>query len=138
MFQNNSVLVPTTLADTVIHLHGDGAAEAAPRRGGIAPGRWTVAAVRARSDADLHSDVWERHADGDEVLCAMSGGFDVHVRATDGGRETVVALTAPGSAVVVPAATWHRVSVRDPGDLLAVTRRSGTTHEHVREPGRPR
>jgi mannose-6-phosphate isomerase-like protein (cupin superfamily) len=74
--------------------------------------------------------VWERHPAGSEVLCALSGAIEVYLRDHGEGSPPAVSLTA-GQAFVVPIGQWHRLDVREPADLLAVTPRAGTEHEHV-------
>jgi mannose-6-phosphate isomerase-like protein (cupin superfamily) len=68
---------------------------------------------------------WERHPAGDEVLCALSGALEAVVQGQDGER--VVSLPA-GAACVVPKGAWHRLVVRVPGRLLALTYGKGTEH----------
>jgi mannose-6-phosphate isomerase-like protein (cupin superfamily) len=118
------------LNNAVIQLHEGGRAEANARPGFADPGLWTVAVFRAESGRSLHSDVWERHPTGSEVLGALSGAIEVYLRDHDEGSAPVVTLTA-GQAFIVPPGQWHRLDVRAPADLLVVTPRSGTEHESV-------
>ena len=69
---------------------------------------------------------WERHPAGDEVLCALSGLLEAVVQDANGG-ERVVSLPA-GVACTVPKGAWHRLVVRAPGRLLALTYGKGTEH----------
>jgi mannose-6-phosphate isomerase-like protein (cupin superfamily) len=94
-------------------------------------GRWTVAAFHATDNDSVHSDVWERHPAGDEVLFLLSGAVTVDQRDLAGGEVVTTALPA-GTCRVVPAGTWHRLSVEEPGDLLVITARANT--EHQKEP----
>lgn len=118
------------LLDTAIQLRDGGSAEPGARRGLAAPGLWTVAAIRADSDQAVHADVWERHPAGDEVLCVLSGAITVSLRDHGDGTEPVVTLRS-GQAVVVPTGCWHRLTVSEPADLLALTPRADTQHERV-------
>jgi mannose-6-phosphate isomerase-like protein (cupin superfamily) len=36
-----------------------------------------------------------------------------------------------GQAFIVPVGRWHRLTVSEPGDLLAITPRAETQHERV-------
>ncbi|WP_255949997.1 cupin domain-containing protein [Streptomyces odontomachi] len=125
MFQN--LIRPLDAFETLVQLRVNGSATVSARPATVEVGLWTVAMHRADSDAALHSDVWERHPTGDEVLCALSGAFTVHLR--DHGAPPVT-LTA-GRTCVVPAGHWHRLAVVEPGDLLSITPRTGTRHERV-------
>lgn len=121
---------PLDLFETLIHLRDDGSAEPSARGGAAGAGLWTVAAHRADDDAALHSDVWERHPTGDEVLCVLSGALAVHLRDHGDGSEPFATLTA-GRSFVVPAGHWHRLTVVEPAELLAITPRPGTRHERT-------
>ncbi|WP_072477545.1 cupin domain-containing protein [Amycolatopsis australiensis] len=110
------------LFSTLIQLHAGGVAKLVNRRD--APGLWTVGAFHAESDRAVHSDVWERHPGGHEILVVLSGELHVHLR--DEGH--VVTLTA-GRSFLVPPGCWHRLTVGEPGDLLSITPRAGTEHE---------
>lgn len=118
------------LFDTVIRLRGGGVAEPGPRSG-LAdtawPDEWALAAFHAASDQAVHPDVWERHPAGDEVLCMLSGAVNLYLREVDGGTEPAATLSA-GQSLVIPAGRWHRLSVVEPGDLMAITPSAGTQH----------
>lgn len=128
MFRNS--VNSLDLFRTVIQLRDGGGAEPSARPGVADPGLWTVAAIHADGDRALHSDVWERHPTGQEVLCALSGAFHVHLRDHGDGREPAATLR-PGEAFIVPAGRWHRLTVAEPGDLLAITPRAETQHERA-------
>ncbi|MDT7604524.1 MAG: hypothetical protein QOF61_2521 [Acidobacteriota bacterium] len=81
-----------------------------------------VAAIR--HDAD--SPAWEMHPAGDELLCLLSGAVTVVFE--EGGAERTVELSRAGEACVVRRGTWHRLVVREPGDVLFVTPGAGTEH----------
>ncbi|MCV7400094.1 cupin domain-containing protein [Mycobacterium fragae] len=93
-------------------------------------GLWTVAAFHADSNDAVHSHVWERHPLGDELLYLLSGAITVHMRDHADGEGAPRALS-PGTCCVVPAGQWHRLTVEEPGDLVAITPRAETAHEAV-------
>jgi quercetin dioxygenase-like cupin family protein len=68
---------------------------------------------------------WERHPAGDAILCALSGALEAVLESE--GSERVVSVPA-GAVCVVPRGTWHRLVVRTPGRLLAMTYGKGTEH----------
>ncbi len=130
MFENDSDTID--LFDTLIHLRQDGVAEPRTRRNARAGhgdgGLWTVGAFRADSDRAVHSDVWERHPSGHEVLCVLSGALQVYLRDDGDGTVPAATLTA-GRSFIVPVGRWHRLAVVEPGDLLTITPRVDTQHE---------
>lgn len=73
--------------------------------------------------ADLHSHLWEMHPAGDEVLFMLSGALTVEY--SDGARHGNAALEAK-QGLVVPRGLWHRLVLREPGLLSALTLRQGT------------
>jgi mannose-6-phosphate isomerase-like protein (cupin superfamily) len=71
---------------------------------------------------------WERHPQGDEVICLLSGSADFILEEPQGER--TVALRKRQS-FVVPKGTWHRIVVHEPSDALFVTFGRGTEHKPV-------
>jgi mannose-6-phosphate isomerase-like protein (cupin superfamily) len=133
MFENS--VNPINLFDTLIQLRQGGVAEPSMRSRDADPGRagaglWTLTAFHADSDQALHSDVWECHPTGQEVLCVPSGAIHIYLRDHGAGAKPVATLTA-GQCFIVPVGQWHRLSVSEPGDLLAITPRVDTQHERV-------
>ncbi|MGI5130199.1 cupin domain-containing protein [Pseudonocardia sp. CA-107938] len=132
MFENSAI----DLFTAPVRLRADGTADPATpdeRRAvltGTDSGLWTLMAFHADDDRAVHADVWERHPNGSEVLCVLAGTLQVHLR---DGSEPAVLTT--GSAYVVPAGTWHRLSVVEPADLISITPRSGTQHERAEPVG---
>jgi mannose-6-phosphate isomerase-like protein (cupin superfamily) len=120
--------VPLDLFDNLIQLREGGGAELSARPGVSDAGLWTMAAIHANDSTALHSDVWERHPSGNEVLCVLSGAVNVYFR--DHGDAPVATVTA-GQAVIVPIGQWHRLTVSEPASLLAITPRAETQHERV-------
>jgi hypothetical protein len=121
------------LAGTYVHL-GDGAAASAVevdadfwstlgRRTDLQSGR-LVLITRQTTDWPM----WEMHPAGDEVVCLLSGRVDLVVQ--DATGEHHVALDGRAT-FIVPQGLWHRVIVREPGDMLFITRGAGTRHRPV-------
>jgi len=135
MFENS--LATMGLFDGVVRLRTDGTAAPAGRAAlaTAEAGEWAVAAFHAADDSALHSDLWERHPAGDELLCVLSGAVRLYLGDHRAGTESAAVVTA-GRTVVVPAGTWHRLSVVEPADLLAVTPPLGTSHEYGMTPNR--
>ena len=130
MFRNDAD--PTfDVFDNLIQLREGGVAEpAAHSYTAEGAGLWTVATYRVLNDEDLHSDHWERHPEGHEVLIALSGAMDLYLRDHRDGKEPVATLR-PGRSFIVPPGRWHRLTLREPGDLMALTPRPGTSLEPV-------
>lgn len=78
---------------------------------------------RAFSEPRPH---WERHPDGDEMVCPLSGEVDF-VFWID-GAETVLRLSRPGAYVVAPRGVWHCARPRAPSQMPFVTPDAGTGH----------
>jgi len=74
---------------------------------------------------------WEMHPNGDECLHLLSGAVDVVTEEAPGGRVTELRA---GGACVVLRGRWHRLVVREPGDLLFITPTLGTQHRDVVDP----
>ena len=68
----------------------------------------------------------------DEFVVLLSGTADLVFATTDG--EDVVALSGPGSYVIVPRGVWHTARVHEPTQMLFVTPGEGT--ENREEPVR--
>jgi mannose-6-phosphate isomerase-like protein (cupin superfamily) len=60
----------------------------------------------------------EMHPDGDELLHLVSGAVTVHLELPDGDRSVEL---GPGDALVVPQGVWHRIVLREPGQLIHIT-----------------
>lgn len=72
---------------------------------------------------DVHPGTWERHPTGDEILAMLGGALAVEI--ADGPRRRTTVLIA-GHGLVVPRGAWHRLELRAPGLLLALTPLEGT------------
>ena len=75
------------------------------------------------SPDDLHSDIWEMHPAGDEVLLMLTGELGVEYCA--GSCRGTAALES-GRGVVMPKGVWHRLLVRQPGLLMVLSPSQGT------------
>ncbi|MEQ8206740.1 MAG: hypothetical protein RIA65_11230 [Woeseia sp.] len=74
---------------------------------------------------------WERHPEGDEIVCLLSGGADLLLHEAGGDRR--VSLTEAGAFVIVPKGTWHTAKVSEQATMLFVTPGEGT--ENRQQPG---
>ena len=79
---------------------------------------------------DVHPDTWEMHPAGDETLLMLAGELDVEY--ADATRRGAAALER-GRGVVLPPGVWHRLVLREPGLLLALTPPQET--QFSRDPG---
>ncbi len=127
------------LASTYLHLAASGEA----RRIEGTPAFWAdlTSAEPKTTDAKWVSEVdgwfvtsypldvdfphWEMHPRGDELLLLTSGAADAVIE-QDGVAQTF--RVEPFRAFVVPKGAWHRLLVRAPGTLLALTYGKGTEH----------
>lgn len=114
------------------YLHLDGAGGATPVE--CTPDFWPelLAGTRAyggrlitafRMTEDMEH--WEMHPQGDEVLILLSGALEIVLDAGQGEERLVLAA---GKACIVPRGAWHRIVVREAGDLVFVTCGEGTRH----------
>ncbi|PPE71000.1 hypothetical protein C1702_03280 [Caldimonas thermodepolymerans] len=72
---------------------------------------------------DAHSHLWEMHPAADEVLYLLAG--ELEVEHDDGQARGRTRLRAH-EGLVMPRGVWHRLVVRQPGMLLALTTPRGT------------
>ena len=117
------------LFSTFVHLGPNGGATTMawtpdfwPRLSGEQGDR-IVGAKHGREPGDFHPAEWEMHPHGEELLLLLSGALDVTLDLPDGER--TVELTT-GRACVVPRSVWHRITMRQPSDLVFVTSPKGT------------
>ena len=89
--------------------------EQIPRRPPQRIDGYTVGAPMITGDAPHDG---EMHPDGDEILFLISGALSVRLELPDG--DETIELVA-GDAVVVPRGVWHKVTMREPGQLLHIT-----------------
>lgn len=76
---------------------------------------FTVGAPIITRDAPHDGEV---HPDGDELLYLASGAVTLLLELEDGHK--TVELVA-GDAVVVPQGVWHKITLREPGQLIHIT-----------------
>lgn len=91
----------------------------------LAGGR-LVSFFSANEPDDVHSDFWEMHPEGDELLIVYSGALDLVLEGADSTR--TVGLSSQ-TAFIVPAGIWHRLLLHKPSVLIAITNRNGTRHK---------
>ena len=91
-----------------------------------------LTAWQVSDGGNLHSHLWEVHVDGDEVLAMLSGA--VTVDCVDGSHRTSTCLAA-GQGLLIPKGVWHRLDLREPGLLLALSPTAGT--QLSEQPGGP-
>ena len=90
------------------------------RRFGDFEGKLLVSSFRF----DRDWDTWEIHPTGDEVVCLLSGSFDLVLDAPSGTR--TVNLERAGTFMIVPRSTWHTAKVHAPSSALFLTPGRGT------------
>ena len=100
-------------------LLGD-AIKAQPR---VLPEGHLLGVFQIASPDDLHSDIWEMHPAGDEILLMLTG--ELGVEYSDGHCRGNSVLES-GRGVVMPAGVWHRLLLREPGLLMVLTPSQGT------------
>jgi mannose-6-phosphate isomerase-like protein (cupin superfamily) len=130
MAYSHTTAAPLDLRRTYLHFDGQGGAAPIP----VTPDFWPEVTAGTRTyDGRLVTafhltedmEHWEMHPEGDEVLILLSGAVEVVLDAGQG--EERLALAA-GQACVVPRGAWHRIVVREAGDLIFVTWGAGTRH----------
>ena len=67
---------------------------------------------------------WELHPAGDEIVLLLSGSATLVLRTANG--DVRVALTEPGTYVLVPRNTWHTAHTSEPTRMLFITPGEGT------------
>ena len=71
---------------------------------------------------------WEMYPAGDELIYLCSGAIDAVLERPDGVQ--IIELVG-SSAYIIPKGVWHRLSVKDAGDVLFITPGRGTEHRPV-------
>ena len=71
---------------------------------------------------------WEMHPAADELIYLCSGAIDAVLEGPDGVQ--IIELVG-SSAYIIPKDVWHRLSVKDAGDVLFITPGRGTEHRPV-------
>lgn len=122
-----------SLTSTYLELRDDGSVEAIP----LTPDFWPdLMAGKRRLEGRLMmafeatTDMahWEKHPAGDEVLLVLSGAVRLLLQEPAGEREIAVAA---GQAAIIPRGCWHRIAVREPGQVVLMTAGEGTEHKPI-------
>ncbi|OZI75078.1 cupin domain-containing protein [Bordetella genomosp. 12] len=84
---------------------------------------WLAGLKEARDSASVHGDIWERHTEGDELLCVLAGHVIVHWRdeAQGGGQVDLPA----GKTALMPRGLWHRLEPIIPSRIFFMTPAQG-------------
>ena len=89
----------------------------------------TIGAPLLTGDAPHDGEV---HPDGDEVLYLISGAVSVRLELAGGDQHIDLAA---GDALVVPRGVWHKITMKELGQLLHITPGPGGD---ARVPAQPR
>jgi oxalate decarboxylase/phosphoglucose isomerase-like protein (cupin superfamily) len=73
--------------------------------------------------------MWERHPAGGELVMLLSGAATLVLE--ESGQERTIALSDPGSYVLVPQNIWHTARTSVPTTMLFFTLGAGTEHRPV-------
>ncbi|MGW5570398.1 cupin domain-containing protein [Nocardia thailandica] len=90
---------------------------------------WTVATFHVDTDADVHSDTWEMHPAGDELVTVLAGSVRIYLRPEQEGAPAAPVQVGAGHAFIVPRGHWHRIELDEPSDLMSIGPRRGTRLE---------
>lgn len=120
-------------ASSHLRLRGDASTEVLPVDAGFWPrlaagqlGSFRGEFLVGSGDFDRDWQSWERHPNGDEIVCLLSGAVDVVLEQAPDPR--IIALRQVGDYVLVPKGVWHTARVRQPSSLLFITPGEGTEH----------
>ena len=90
--------------------------------------QWMVGIKPYTDNQSIHSQYWERHPRGDEILTLLEGRLKLRFY-VDGG-ETTLPLNA-GQSVRIPQGCWHRLEAIAPGKLMFITPTTDSEHCHI-------
>lgn len=114
----------------VLILRKDGSVEVSTRNSRSGPEvAWIVGVVNAADGQAVHSDYWERHLGGAEILWVLDGDLQLTLTMDFVSQRRV--HLAKEEATVVPPGTWHRIEVESPARLLFVSPGSRTDHRRA-------
>ncbi len=122
---------------TALYLEDGGRAQALPLDAdfwpALADGRIDVDRGWLTMVAPMRADMahWEMHPEGEELLLARSGAFEIVMESGEGEHRVRLDRDAP--AFVMPRGTWHRFVVLEPGEVLFVTYGRGTQHRPLED-----
>jgi len=74
---------------------------------------------------------WERHPEGDELLCVLEGNVVVTIISNSGQDSSIL---TQGSVCVVPKGLWHRQRADSGAVVLFATPTEGTENSWVEDP----
>lgn len=77
-------------------------------------------------DFDSSWNSWEKHPNGDEIVCLLQGAVEFVLDADVG--EQRITLCEPGAFFIVPKNSWHTADVAAPARVLFITAGEGTQH----------
>ncbi len=124
---------PFNLATTYLRLRPDNSAEALPVNAEFWPklmsgklGTFHRESLVTMLSFDSAWNNWERHPQGDEIVCLLSGKVSMVLEIS--GREQVIELAAPGDYVLVPKGTWHTARTKEKCTMFFITPGEGTEH----------
>jgi hypothetical protein len=81
---------------------------------------WQLAMFHGETNADVPADHWEMRPASEQAVCCVRGALRVHLRPMDYDAPDVVVSMRRGEAVIVPRATWHRIELDEPSDIMSV------------------
>jgi len=124
------------IVDHYVHFGEGGSADAIAVSGSF----WAELAAGARPELESGRlmtafrfsgpwSTWERHPAGEELVMLLSGAVTLVLE--ESGEEREVALSHPGSYVLVPANVWHTARTAVPTTMLFLTPGAGTEHRPV-------
>lgn len=91
--------------------------------------QWLVGIKPYTDNHSVHSQHWERHPCGDEMLTLLEGRLNLIVQAEDAQQHSQTLLA--GQSVLIPQGCWHRLEVLTPGKLMFITPTTNSEHRHV-------
>jgi hypothetical protein len=134
MFETPGTCTIVDLSTHRLQFETGGNVQPTERRPTVGDENWSLGLYHAETNGDVHSDYWERHPRGAEVVCCVRGAIRLFVRPS-GPDETSgdMVRLLPGQAAIVARGRWHRLEVNEPADLVAVTVPDGTQLEKMEQ-----
>lgn len=90
---------------------------------------WTVATFHVETGADVHSDTWEVHPAGDELVTVPTGSVRIYLKPENKSAPAESVHLTTGHAYIVPGGRRHRLELDQPSDLMSIGPRRGTRLE---------
>lgn len=122
---------PLNLRTTFLRLRPDASVEPLPvddtfwprlMSGALGDFHHEYLVTTATCDGDWSN--WERHPNGEEIVCLLAGSGALVLE--EGGGERRMELKQPGDFVLVPRGTWHTARFGSAATLLFITAGEGT------------